>query len=119
MKTKKLKLKKLRHEKTDPFVDKFKREIRRSLALTPEQKKFWEENAETTPEEILKQVYGIVKPHNDEMQKYIEIAIQKDPSLLKNLKDKIREIKKETLKLAEGEQTPDAEQTLEEQLKNV
>lgn len=119
MVTKKTNSKKNITKKAELFVEKFKREIRLSLALTSDQKKFWEQNAATTPKEILKQVYGIVKPHNDEMQKYIEIAVQKDPSLLANLKDKIKKIKKETLKLAEGEQTPDAEQTLEEQLKNV
>lgn len=93
-------------------------EIKKSLLLDDADKQYWLENGKNLPDVIIEGVYNAVKAKNDLMQIYIKTALKNDPdqNYLKQLKTKIKEIKSETLKLSEKEQTADADEILAAQL---
>jgi len=105
--------------KKSTLLNKLKTEIQRSLLLKEEDKKFWLKQGDSLPPEVIRQVYDIIRPGNARMRRYILAAIKNDPSLLTMLKEKINQIKKNALKAAEKEQQPDAEETLERELRGI
>ncbi len=94
-------------------------ELSRCLLLKDEDRKFWTANADLLPDEVLNQLLRLVHAKNLQMQDYIIRAIKDDPSILTELKSKMAKIKKDTLKLAEVEQAPAAEQILQKELKKI
>lgn len=100
-------------------IKKFKQEISRSHVLEESDKTFWLQNAESLPEEVLDQVFGIVKVNNELVETYVVTAMKDDPSLVTELRNNIRKIKKNMLTAAEKEQQPEAEKELEKGLANL
>lgn len=87
--------------------------------MDEEIKIFWTSKAAILPPVILKSVYLTVKNKNDLMDKYILAAIKEKPVLLTELKNKINKIKLDALGANEKAQSPDADEELAEQLKNI
>lgn len=103
---------------SNKLIKKFKTEIEKSLLLSIEDKKFWLENAGKLSKFALQQIYDQVHEKNKLVEIYIKTALADDTDqvYLKELKDKVKKLKKNTLKIAEKEEEPEAEKFLKEKL---
>lgn len=102
------------------FKENFIFELQRSHLLDDGVRDYWIYNTDQLPEPLLKNLYQVVKSKNDKVEQCIRVALDNDPDhqFLKELKEKVKEIKKGSLALEEA-QTSDAEGLLEEQLKDM
>jgi hypothetical protein len=98
---------------------KLKNEIGRSILLEDPDKQFWIRKSDTLPELLIKNLYGVIRKQNLLAEKYIRIAIKKNPKLLSVLKNKIKSVKTKTLKLEESKNAVSAEEELAEQLGKI
>lgn len=83
---------------------RFEVEIVRSFLLSQGDKEYWLKQAPDLPVEILGKVFKAVKAKNMEMEKYIKVAMISDPSLVTQLKNTIKKVKRNTLTVAEKEE---------------
>lgn len=99
----------------------FNQELQKSLLLDDTVKQYWLANADNLPEELLQNLYGVVKTKNDKIDEYIRVALANDPDhqILNELRTTIAKIKKDALGLEEKSQSIDPEAELEAQLKNL
>lgn len=93
-------------------------EINKSILLKDEEKEFWLSKINSLPTAVLKGVYEAVKGKNELMGEYLNAAFESDPdqNYVKQLKQKIKKIKNDTLKIEEDKQSQDAEQLLTAEL---
>ncbi len=105
----------------DTLIKKLKIEIRQCLLLEEIEKKNWIENIEKFPAVALEQIYSLVHEKNELMEQYFRAAQQNDPDqfFLRELKLKIKKLKKNTLVIAEQEQTPNVDELLKNGLANL
>lgn len=90
--------------KKEVLQKRFKVEIDRSFLLSEEDKDYWLKQAPNLPVEILGKVFKAVKTKNAVMEKYIKVAMISDPSLVEQLRNTIKKVKRNTLKAAEKEE---------------
>jgi len=103
------------------LLEQFKKEVQRSLIMTAEDKVYWLEAAAGLDAEVLESIFNLVKGKNELIDGYIKKALENDAGweYLKELKTKIRDLKKNTLQVEEKNTQPNAEELLESQLKKI
>ena len=103
------------------LLQKFKTEVQRSLIMDADDKAYWLNAAASLDKAVIQSVFKLVKSKNDQIDGYIKTALENDANqeYLKELKTKIKEIKKNTLQVEEKATQPNAEELLESQLNKL
>ena len=106
---------------TKTLTKNFLTELNRNLLLPETEKKFWRENIETMPDVLLKSLYQKIKASNKTTDKYLKIALKEDQAgnYLKELKAKIKAIKKQATALEESSQKESAEDYLSKAMEKL
>ena len=101
---------------TKELVEK---EISRCILLGKDDKKRWHDLAAAATPIMLASIYRLVKNKNDLNDKFILEAFKLEPKLLEQLKNKVANIKKGTLKIKEEEERPKEMEDLEKQMQEL
>ncbi len=106
---------------SDEFKKQFSVEVQRSLLLSDEDKQYWLGNIDKFPQTLLDYFFKIISEKNRLVDRCIDRALQDDPAIVPELKEKVRKMKKDILSLEENEESrpEDVEKSLEEQLNNL
>lgn len=93
----------------------------RCILLPEEDKKFWIDHAAALPSVLLDKVITVVESRNEQVDKYLEAALEDDSDhkYLSELKEKIKRMKEKAFSMEEGEEKEGAEDTLKKQLENL
>lgn len=105
--------------KDEQFKKRFLAAVEENLHIKPENKNFLISHFDELPEFVLKDAYEKLQKGNDLTEKYIEIAIKHDPSIVEDMKSTLKKVKKDVTKLKESEEKSDLEEKLEEELENI
>ena len=101
------------------FKKKFLKALEENLYLKEVNKKFLISHFDTLPKKVLKRLFEEIKSQNETTEKYISLALEKDPSLVQDMQSAVKNMKKKIVGLKESEEKSDLEQTLEEELKKI
>ena len=106
---------------SDEFKNKFSAEVQRSLLLSDEDKQYWLGNIDKFPQTLLEYFFKIIAEKNQIVDRCINRALQDDPGIVPELKEKVRKMKKDILALEETDESKpeDLEKSLEEQLSSL
>lgn len=96
-------------------------EVKRSLLLTKEEKKFWTEQASSLPDQVLENTILAITTKNRVVDKYTKAALAKDKDhiLLTELNAKVQMIKRKAFSFDEESQKTDVEKQLSEELQDI
>ena len=97
------------------------KEIRRSVLLNQEDKKYWLESLKALPDAILKDLHKYVFQKNKIVDKYIHAALAKDKKrkYLPEFKSKMRSIIRKAFALEEKSEKGDTDSLLKKQIENL
>lgn len=105
--------------KKSKFKEEFLDALEKNLFLTKSNKKKLLLKFDSLPERALKDLFRMIKDQNDQADKYITIALEDDPTLIKEMVSLVKRIKKKIVHLKESEEKGGLEELLEEELNNV
>jgi len=107
--------------RTDELKLQVKRELERSILITPEDREFWLSNLETLPIHTLQNLIKILKPKNDATDEMIETALSQDKAEehLNALRADVARIKQHARGLEEKSGKKSEEKEEEELLKQL
>lgn len=116
-----IKPKTLESEDRQKLVDRFKREIEKCFLLEDMDKLFWLEKAETLPTNLLETMAAFFKEKNDLFNLYLNKAIEADPGVVNEMKNKVLIMKKHLFKFKEEkvQKEEQPEENLEDALKQI
>ena len=102
-------------------MKRFKKEIERCFLLEDTDKLFWLEKAETLPANLLESMFAFFKEKNNVVDSYLNKAIEADPQVVNEMKNKVQTMKKHIFRFKEEkinkEEKP--EENLEKALKQI
>lgn len=103
------------------LVNSFKQEISKCVLLEDADKMFWLEKAETLPSNLLETMVAFFKEKNDLFNSYLNRAIEADPHVVDEMKNKVLTMKKHLFKFKEEkvQKEEQPEENLEEALKQI
>lgn len=101
--------------------EKLKKNIKRCLLLSKEDKSFWLDHLSILPETVLENVNKLIEEKNKIMDKYLDAAFKNDPNhkYLNELKSKIKKIKEKAFAIEEGTSKEKAEMEMQKQMENL
>ena len=97
----------------------FRTEIQKNLLINNKNREFLMKNIDTLPDIVIKELLAEIKKQNKMAEKFIEIAIDKDPSIVDEMKNKSKKLKKRVTKLKEIEEKRQLDVELEKELKEI
>jgi hypothetical protein len=100
---------------------KLREAVKRSILLSPEDKKFWIDHAAMLPNPVLDDVYKLIQSKNEVVDNYLMAALEKDKEhkYLLELKQKIQNIKQKAFEMEEEATHENAEDILKKELDNL
>lgn len=100
---------------------KFTNEVVRSLLLSDDDKQYWLVNMDDLPVTLVEYFHTIISDKNILVDSYINKALQDDPGIVPELKEKVKRLKKDILSLEESDEqgSRKLEETLEEELNTL
>lgn len=102
-------------------IELFKKEVKRCLLLSKDERAFWSGRAHSLADEALDDLIEAVSKKNKKMDKYVIIALMNDVEgkILGDLKQTIKTTKKNIVGAREDDEKVEAEEVLYEKLKNM
>jgi poly(3-hydroxyalkanoate) synthetase len=105
--------------KTKASKTTFAEEIKRSILLSDEEKKYWLENSQNLPALLVDYFYKYIREKNSLIDSYIDRAIKAKPTLLTQIKTKVSAYRKFADDLTQQEGGQAADKNLENELSNI